>query len=49
MINTYGLIAFRDIHGIRPLVYSQQADYIAIASETIAFVDNNNYKKYKKW
>ena len=36
MINTYGLIAFRDIHGIRPLVYSQQSDYIAIASETIA-------------
>jgi amidophosphoribosyltransferase len=41
MINKYGLIAFRDVHGIRPLVYSQNDNYIAIASETIALSTDN--------
>ena len=43
MINNYGLLLFRDIYGIKPLVYSVEKDYIAAASETIAFQDNNNY------
>ena len=47
MINNYGLIAFRDIHGIRPLVYCTQKDYISIASETTAFPNNNNYCNIK--
>lgn len=47
MINNYGLVAFRDIHGIRPLVYCTQKDYISIASETTAFPNNNNYNNVK--
>ena len=46
MINDYGLIAFRDIHGVRPLVYSEikknNKKYIQFASETIA-LENNYY------
>ena len=41
MINKFGLVAFRDIYGIRPLVYSQEDSYIAFASETIAFPTDN--------
>jgi len=45
MINNFGLIAFRDIYGIRPLVYSVSNEDIIISSETIGLVDNkNNYK-----
>lgn len=43
MINNYGIICFRDIYGIRPLVYTTTKNYLAIASETIAFVEDNNY------
>jgi len=41
MINKFGLVAFRDIYGIRPLVYSQEESYVAFASETIAFPTDN--------
>tara|TARA_B100000989_G_scaffold265060_1_gene217751 strand:- start:35 stop:1447 length:1413 start_codon:yes stop_codon:yes gene_type:complete len=44
MINNYGIITFRDIYGIRPLVYTIENNYIAIASETIAFENDSNYK-----
>ena len=47
MINNYGLITFRDIYGIRPLVYNVEDSYIAIASETIAFENYNNYNNVK--
>ena len=47
MINNYGLITFRDIYGIRPLVYICENDYIAIASETIAFDNYTNYINVK--
>ncbi len=47
MINDYGLIAFRDMNGIRPLVYAninnKNNNYIQFASETIA-LDSINYK-----
>ena len=36
MINDYGLVAFRDKYGIRPLVYAQNQDAFLISSETIA-------------
>ena len=48
MINDYGLIAFRDIYGIRPLVYSINKNYIELASETIALKNNNNYINLNK-
>ena len=41
MINKFGLVAFRDIYGIRPLVYSEEESYVAFASETIAFPTDN--------
>lgn len=41
MINEFGLVAFRDIYGIRPLVYSEEESYVAFASETIAFPTDN--------
>ena len=41
MINNYGLIAFRDKYGIRPLVYEATENRVAIASETIALSSNN--------
>ena len=47
MINNFGLITFRDIYGIRPLVYNVEDSYIAIASETIAFENYNNYNNVK--
>ena len=36
MINNYGLIVFRDIYGIKPLVYNNENDSISISSETIS-------------
>ena len=47
MINSYGLICFRDIYGIRPLVYSINNDLIEIASETIALSENDDYVNVK--
>ena len=47
MINNFGLITFRDVYGIRPLVYNVEDSYIAIASETIAFENYNNYNNVK--
>jgi amidophosphoribosyltransferase len=42
MISDYGLIAFRDKYGIRPLAYSIDKTTVKFASETIAF-DNNKF------
>ena len=47
MINNFGLIAFRDIYGIRPFVYSINKNYIEFASETIALKNNENYINVK--
>ena len=47
MINNFGLIAFRDIHGIRPLVYSINNNYIEFASETVALKNSENYLNVK--
>jgi amidophosphoribosyltransferase len=47
MINNFGLIAFRDIYGIRPLVYSINKNYIEFASETIALKNSENYLNVK--
>lgn len=47
MINNFGIITFRDIYGIRPLVYSRENDYVAIASETIGFINDSNYTNVK--
>ena len=41
MINNYGIVAFRDVYGIRPLVYSENDECVSIASETIGLVDDN--------
>ena len=46
-INSYGLITFRDIYGIRPLVYNISNDFIEIASETIALKESENYINVK--
>jgi amidophosphoribosyltransferase len=35
MIQNYGLIAFRDIHGIRPLIYGKKGNKYLISSESI--------------
>lgn len=35
MIQNYGLIAFRDIHGIRPLIYGKKENKYLISSESI--------------
>ena len=40
MINNYGLIAFRDKYGIRPLIYGVDNNKIIIASESIALPTN---------
>ena len=42
MISDYGIIAFRDKYGIRPLAYSIDKTTVKFASETIAF-DNNKF------
>ena len=42
MINNFGIVAFRDIYGIRPLVYSITDNNITISSETVG-LPNTNY------
>jgi amidophosphoribosyltransferase len=37
LIHKRGLLAFRDPFGIKPLVFSQQGDEVAFASESVAF------------
>jgi amidophosphoribosyltransferase len=36
MINGYGIVGFRDLHGIRPVVFGQRGDDYMIASESAA-------------
>ena len=43
MISDYGLIFFRDKHGIRPLVYSIENSCITVSSESTALHSKNYY------
>ena len=43
LINNYGFIIFRDVYGIKPLVYHVENDNIVIASETCS-LPSINYK-----
>ena len=47
MISDYGLIAFRDKHGIRPLAYSKTETSVSIASETNAFYNHEHIEDVK--
>lgn len=47
MISNYGLVAFRDKNGIRPLAYSKTSTSVSIASETNAFYNNVNFEDVK--
>ena len=47
MINNWGLVCFRDAHGIRPLSYSVSQDSISIASETVGFDTEAEYTDVK--
>ena len=43
MINNFGIIAFRDIYGIRPLVYSITDNNVIISSETVGLPNSSYY------